>query len=173
MAIVCHAATPIRFDVAHCPAIMRELERAIAEVISPRDSTKGPVPQSDQAEGKIDHVALLAGVDGNLRLLREMVRLFLADYPQHLAAIKKAVERRDALGLEKAAHTLKGSVGNFAARHAFAAAQQLETMARKGELDAARAISLTLESELAHLTEELRNFTTGSSIPRRGRHGQV
>jgi PAS domain S-box-containing protein len=151
------------------PIRMRELERAIAEVISPPDSTKGPVPVSDQAEGKIDHAALLAGVDGNLRLLREMVRLFLADYPQHLAAIKKAIDRRDALGLEKAAHTLKGSLGNFAAKHAFAAAQQLETMARKGELDAASAVSVTLESELAHLTEELRNLTIGSSLPRRGR----
>ena len=83
----------------------------------------------------IDHAALLAGVDGDRRLLREFVRLFLADCPQRLAEIKEAIRRGDAGALGRAAHTLKGSVGNFAAQKAFAASQQLEKMSRDGDLD--------------------------------------
>ncbi len=57
-----------------------------------------------------------------------------------------------------------GSVGNFAAKNAFAAAQHLETMGRDGDLDTASDACVTLESELALLTEELRKLTMSSSI---------
>ena len=102
--------------------------------------------------------------DGNRRLLREIVRLFLADCPQRLAEIKDAIRRGDAVALGRAAHTLKGSVGNFAAKNAFAAAQRLETMGRDGDLDTASDACVTLESELALLTGELRELTMSSSI---------
>jgi HPt (histidine-containing phosphotransfer) domain-containing protein len=106
-------------------------------------------------------------VDGNLRLLRELVRLFLADYPQRLAEINEATRRGDAEALRIAAHTLKGSIGNFAAKKAFEAAQRLETMGRERNLANAAEACMTLESELARLIEELRNLTTNSSIRRR------
>jgi PAS domain S-box-containing protein len=145
------------------PILLRELEQAIAEAITAPDSARVPMAKADRADRKIDEVALLAGVDGNRRLLREMVRVFLADYPQRLAEIKEVVRRGNAVGLERAAHTLKGSVGNFAASNAFSAAQQLETMAREGDLHTAREICGTLESELALLAEELRKLTMSSS----------
>ncbi|HVH60295.1 MAG TPA: hypothetical protein VM709_08175, partial [Candidatus Sulfotelmatobacter sp.] len=59
---------------------------------------------------------------------------------------------------------LKGSVGNFAAKNAFAAAERLETMGRTGDLAAAGDASVTLESELALLTEALRKVTMTSSL---------
>jgi two-component system, sensor histidine kinase and response regulator len=146
------------------PIRIRELEQAIAELINSPSSAKVPVSKAEQADGVIDHAALLAGVDGNRRLLREIVRLFLADCPQRLAEIKDAIRRGDAVALGRAAHTLKGSVGNFAAKNAFAAAQRLETMGRDGDLDTASDACVTLESELALLTEELRELTMSSSI---------
>ena len=88
------------------PIRIRELEQAIAQVISSPNSAKVPVPEADQADGVIDHAALLAGVDGNRRLLRELVRVFLADCPRHLVEIEEAIRLRDAGALERAAHTL-------------------------------------------------------------------
>ncbi|MBA0087968.1 MAG: Hpt domain-containing protein [Acidobacteria bacterium Pan2503] len=108
-------------------------------------------------------MALLAGVDGDRDLLRQMVRVFLTDYPQRAAEIKEAVRRGDAVTVERAAHTLKGALGNFAANIALAAAQELETMAKRGDLDAAGDAAATLDSELALLAEELRRLTTNSS----------
>jgi hypothetical protein len=62
----------------------------------------------------------------------------------------------------EAAHTLKGCVGNFAARNAFTAAQRLELMGRDGNLDNGGEACVTLESELALLTEVLRKLTRNS-----------
>src|SRR5712692_5744525 len=145
------------------PIRIRELEQAIAQLVGPPNPAKVPVSEADQADSVIDHAALLAGVDGNRRLLRELVRLFLADCPQHLAEIKEAIRRGDAGALRRAAHTLKGSVGNFAAKNAFTAAQRLEIMGGEGDLDTAGEAGVTLESELALLSEGLRKLTMDSS----------
>jgi PAS domain S-box-containing protein len=146
------------------PIRIGELEHTIAQLISPTNSAKVPVSEADQADSAIDHTALLAGVDGNRRLLRELVRLFLADCPRRLAEIKEAIRRGDAGALGRAAHALKGSVGNFAAKNAFAAAQRLEIMSRDIDLDNVGKACVTLESELALLSEELRKLTMTSSI---------
>jgi len=150
-----HTSKPIRIG---------ELEHAITQLVSLSKSAEPPVPEETRGDGFIDRAALLAGVDGNRRLLRDLVRFFLADYPQRLAEIKEAIRRGDAAALRIAAHTLKGSVGNFAARQAFAAAQLLEIMSRDGDFDKAGEACKALESELAHVTEELRSLIRSPSI---------
>jgi PAS domain S-box-containing protein len=151
------------------PIRIRELEQAIAQLISLPEPSKIPVSESD-ANAVIDHAALLAGVDGDRRLLREFIRLFLADCPQRLAEIKEAIRRGDAGALRRAAHTLKGSVGNFAAQKAFAASQRLENMGRDGELGSAGEACVTLESELKILSDELRRLTRNSSTRKKQMH---
>ena len=153
------------------PIRIRELEQAIAQLISlPKSSKVSPFSEGSHADGVIDHAALLAGVDGDRRLLREFVRLFLADCPQRLAEIKEAIRRGDAGALGRAAHTLKGSVGNFAAQKAFAASQRLEKMSRDGDLDNAGEACVTLESELEVLSDELRRLTRNSSTRKKQMH---
>ncbi|HEX8881466.1 MAG TPA: response regulator [Candidatus Acidoferrum sp.] len=144
------------------PIRVRELEQAIGLLMNPQSSARMPASEAGQADRIIDHLALLAGVDGNRRLLREIVRLFLADCPQHLTKIKEAVRHGDAVALGRAAHALKGSVGNFGAKNAFAAAERLETIGSTGDLAAASDACATLESELALLTEALRKLTMSS-----------
>jgi PAS domain S-box-containing protein len=145
------------------PIRIRDLEQAIAQLIGPLDSASASVLERREADGVIDHAALLAGVDGDRGLLLELVRLFLADCPQGLAEIREAIHRGDPGALGKAAHALKGSIGNFAARNAFAAAQRLEIMGRDGNLENAGKALATLESELARLTEELGKTTLDPS----------
>ncbi len=146
------------------PIRIRELEQAIAQLVSPSKPAEGPLPEETREDGVIDGAALLAGVDGNRSLLREIVRLFLADCPRRLAGIKEAVRRGDAEALRIEAHTLKGSVGNFAAKQAFAAAQRLEIMGRDGDLSKAGEARMALESELARLTEGLTKLTRHPSM---------
>jgi PAS domain S-box-containing protein len=151
------------------PIRIGELELAIAQLVSPSKPAEGPLPQETQEDGIIDRAALVAGVDGNRRLLNELIRVFLADCPQRLAEIKEAVRRGDVEALRIAAHTLKGSVGNFAAKRAFAAAQRLEIMGRDGDLDKAGDARIALESELARLTEGLTKLIEKSSLRKRKR----
>ena len=146
------------------PIRSREIERAIVQVLrTPYEKHSASV--GNQANGKIDPETLLAGVDGDLRLLRELIRVFLADYPERLLEIREAIRRGDGTALERAAHALKGSVGNFGAENAVAAAERLETLAGNQDLATAADVCTMLESELLLVSAELRKLTTD---PRRG-----
>lgn len=105
------------------PIRIKELQDVIDQLTQSAQSTHIAGTTPDFETDVIDEAMLLAGIDGNKQLLRELVRLFLADYPQHLADIKGAINRGDAGAVARAEHALKGSAGNFSAQNAFAAAQ--------------------------------------------------
>ncbi len=86
---------------------------------------------------QLDESVALSRVGGDVELLREVIGLFLDDYPQSLEMIRDAVARGDQSGLERHAHSLKGSVSTFGAQEAFDAALALEKQGRTGDLAAA------------------------------------
>jgi PAS domain S-box-containing protein len=147
------------------PIRITELEKVISELMSAPNSAKECFSQPTAANGVIDHEALLAGVDGNRRLLRELVSLFLEDSPKQVAQIQEAILRGDSEALARAAHTLKGSIGNFAAKRAFAAAQRLEAASRSGDLRSVDDEFVTLGVELTLLDEELRKLLSSGQKP--------
>ena len=63
----------------------------------------------------LDRALALSRVGGDEDLLREIAGLFLDDYPNLVEKIKQALAANDARGLERASHSLKGSVANFGA----------------------------------------------------------
>jgi len=72
-----------------------------------------------------------------------------------LSSVRQAIASRDGRGLQRAAHALKGSIANFAARGAFEAALKLETMGRCDDLTGAEEAYLTLEKEVGRLQRAL------------------
>jgi len=105
----------------------------------------------------MDEAAVLAGLDGNRALLRDLARLFLADYPKQLAEIKVAIQSKDGERLRRAAHALKGSVGNFAAPRAFETARQLEVLGKSGDVHAAQDVWALSKASCRCLPENLRS----------------
>ena len=103
-------------------------------------------------------------MDGNRKLLRDLTRIFLADCPKQLAEIKSAIDMGNPERLRRAAHALKGSVGNFAAKKAVAIAGQLEALGKTGNLDAAQGAYVALEDELSQLTRELNKLITNFRV---------
>jgi len=103
----------------------------------------------------LDEAALLALVGGDEELMREIIALYLVEYPRLLRDIRAAAASGDVRALELSAHALKGSVGNMAASRASEAARELETLARADQLPAARDSLATLEHELARLQDAL------------------
>jgi HPt (histidine-containing phosphotransfer) domain-containing protein len=144
------------------PIRIKELQQTISE-LTPMTSPKKPVGKQSKARTAIDDAALLEGFGGSRSLLKKTARLFLSDYPRRLEEIKQSIGRGDSTALTKAAHALKGSVGNFAANEAFATAQQLENMGKNGQLDIAAEKCIALESELALVAKELRTLSAASS----------
>jgi HPt (histidine-containing phosphotransfer) domain-containing protein len=99
-------------------------------------------------------------VGGDVELLREVIGLFLDDYPQSLDMIRDAVARGDQSSLERHAHSLKGSVSTFGAEEAFEAALALEKQGRTGDLAQAQDGLHRLEHALATLRPELEALQT-------------
>jgi two-component system, sensor histidine kinase and response regulator len=112
-------------------------------------------------ESVVDIHELLTRVEGDRDLLASMATLFLEDYPRSRSTIREAVSRRDAKTLERAAHSLKSSVGNIAARAAMEAAIRLETIAKNGDLSEAEKACQALEQEIDRLKPVLASLSQG------------
>jgi len=84
-----------------------------------------------------------------------LAEVFLKDSSGQLAGILGSIDRGDLAALERAAHSLKGSVANFGAQRTFEVASHLEKMARSGDLAGCRRLSAVLEEEMEALKLEL------------------
>jgi len=128
-----YVSQPIRFD---------ELFRAI----------EGFAPAA------IDGAALLEGVNGDKKLLAEMILVFEADVPELLTRIQSAIAEHNAGDLREAAHALKGSVGNFSQGEPFDAARKLERMGAENELSAADSLVQHTRKEVRRLIRSLQSL---------------
>ena len=93
--------------------------------------------------------------DGDAAMLAEVVGVFRGSRPAMVRALSDAVARKDAAAIERAAHSIKGAVGNFAAAAAAKAAGRIEEMGREKKLAGAAKACSALEKELARLDEAL------------------
>ncbi len=108
----------------------------------------------------LDREALMDRVGGDVEFLQEIAGLFQEDCPKLMEEIRAAVSAGDAHGLERAAHTLKGSVSNFGAEAARAAALRLESMGRAGDLAPASEAYTALQNEIARFNAALCALST-------------
>jgi CheY-like chemotaxis protein/HPt (histidine-containing phosphotransfer) domain-containing protein len=143
------------------PIRMEELYEALGNLVPASAKVERSTIAEEPSDGVINKAAILARVDGDLELLRELVELFLRDHPRRLDEIREAVAQGLTVDLERAAHALKGSVGNFGAKDAVEAARRLETMGRDDELSSsggqarAEQAYAQLEAELTRLESAL------------------
>ena len=104
---------------------------------------------------QLDESLALSRVGGDVELLKEVVELFLDDYPSTFEKIRGAVASGDAKALEHHAHSLKGSVSTLGANRAFEAAFTLEKKGRSGDMTGASDGLLELQQALEALHPEL------------------
>jgi len=109
----------------------------------------------------LDLEAMLATVQQDLGLLRELVEIFLAESPGLLAQIRSGIRERKPETAERGAHTLKGSVGNFGARRAAEAARAVEDAAREHHLDRVQELLPALETEISQVCQALSEYLRG------------
>jgi two-component system, sensor histidine kinase and response regulator len=106
---------------------------------------------------------MLARLAGDGDLARQLVVIFISEYPQMLQAVYDGIEQGSADAVRRAAHALKGSTLNFIEDGPAATAYALERMGREGDISEAPALCARLERELAVLVEQLRRFQTGGA----------
>ena len=113
-------------------------------------------------EETLDRTELLTLLDGDLALLTELTDIFWENSPDLIAQMRTSLENRDPHTLTYAAHTLKGAVGNFAAKRSLSLIAELETIGDTPDfaqvartLDALEAELACLRTALSSLGEEL------------------
>ena len=106
-------------------------------------------PVRDASAYELDREAIFGLVEGDMDLLGELVELFLDSYPCQLLEIREGIEESDPARVKEAAHSLKGSIGNFHATAAIELATALELMGRNGDLSFASQKLTALETEMS------------------------
>jgi two-component system sensor histidine kinase/response regulator len=106
-------------------------------------------------EPVINLAVVMQRIGCDASLLREIATLFLAHCPTRMTELRAALARHDRETLERTAHSLKGSMSNFAATRAVHAAARLEYLAHAGDLTAATEAYAVLEREVACVRDAL------------------
>ncbi|MDR3620676.1 MAG: PAS domain S-box protein [Paludisphaera borealis] len=115
----------------------------------------GPAAEPTAQPVAFDMSAALERLDGDAELMSELAGLFLEECPKRMAEIREAIIRRDAVRLQHAAHTLKGSVGNFGAGEAFEATVRLELIGSEQNWDHAERAWAALDEAVGRLNSAL------------------
>lgn len=126
-------------DYLSKPAQAEELSRCLARWM-PQQSGEG-----DTEEDREERDA------GETKLMQ----LFLMDAPQRLAAMRAALDTRDALALENAAHTLKGGSGIIGATDLSRRCDVLETLGEFGLFEQAERELSECEAEFDRVRLDL------------------
>jgi HPt (histidine-containing phosphotransfer) domain-containing protein len=98
-------------------------------------------------------------IESDTALLKQMVDLFDRDHPAHLTRLDGALDSGDASAMERAAHALKGMIGNFSQGPAHAVASRLEALARENNLGEAVGLLEELKLEIERLRDALHQLT--------------
>jgi two-component system sensor histidine kinase/response regulator len=101
---------------------------------------------------------LLARVDNDRELLRDLLSIFSEEFPRHLLALQEAVAHEDAKQVAIVSHTLKGMLSNLAVTKAAASAGQLEQQARVGDQSSLKQAFAAFESDVQGLLPEMETY---------------
>jgi signal transduction histidine kinase/CheY-like chemotaxis protein/HPt (histidine-containing phosphotransfer) domain-containing protein len=149
--------------------LLEAIDRAVprgAALAAPLAPPPAEPPPAEDAVFERD--AAVARLAGDEELLRELCQVYFEEHQAWLTAIRAAVTARDAVWLQRAAHTFKGAVDSCGGRRARAAAAELERMGRARDLDGADAALAVLEREAASLLPVLRRFATPAAAASAG-----
>jgi PAS domain S-box-containing protein len=116
------------------------------------------LPETELSKEVFDKNITWDRVEGNRELLQDIIGLFFDEMPGLLSMIQEAVAGRNAKGVERAAHTMKGAVGTFGAKGAHEAALRLEVMGHNGDLTNSEEAYAALDKEVTRLGSALAAF---------------
>ncbi len=162
-----HLAKPI--DVGQLFSIM-------AQWIKPKNAAVSvAAPQETDREDGVPGIAgletgkALVRVGGNVNLLRKLIGRFSETQADAMARIQAAMERSDADGAMREAHTVKGLAGNIGAAGMAERAAQVEGMLKRRETEGLRealeAMAQELNGLVGRINAAMGNAASASAAP--------
>lgn len=95
---------------------------------------------------------------GEPDVLKELFALFLDDVPARIERLRAAWQAGDALAVQRAAHSLKGSAGNIGATQLHAVCALLDAQGRSGDLAPLASLVASLDAEYARVAAEMKSL---------------
>jgi HPt (histidine-containing phosphotransfer) domain-containing protein len=140
----------------HAKDLFAVIDRLTADAPAgaPAPERAEPPPEEPQS-GAIDKDEVLARVDGDIELLRELNGIFVAENPKLLTQLRQAMTEGNSDALGKASHTVKGMLANLGAKSAAEAALRLEKMGTGNNLSGADEAYAALEKEIEGFSRAL------------------
>jgi two-component system sensor histidine kinase/response regulator len=111
-----------------------------------------------------DYSEALARTDGDVELLRELIELFLENYPRRLEQMKEAIATSDPEELARAACNLRTSIGILGARTACKTLLVLETMGVNNDFQGAGVTWLQLQDQLEEFQRGLSKYARAAVV---------
>jgi HPt (histidine-containing phosphotransfer) domain-containing protein len=95
---------------------------------------------------------------GEPDVLKELFALFLEDVPGRIERLRAAWQAGDAVAVQRAAHSLKGSAGNIGATQLHAVCASIDAQGRSGDLAPLPAMIASLDAEYANVQAEIKSL---------------
>jgi CheY-like chemotaxis protein len=140
------------------PIRSQELDELLDSFLVSREDLSTEKDAIPIADGSIDVIQLLDRLDDDRALLAELLEIFRREYPDLLQAAQRSIDSRMSADLERAGHTLKGSLGNLSATNASALAGELERIGRSTDLTEAQTVLDRLVPELGSVIRSLESL---------------
>jgi len=156
-----YVSKPIRVD-----RLIAEIERCVNGVIGRASRKEKDRTMSQGKSSVLDFEVdeLLARVDNDRELLRELLDIFKDDSPRHLQALREAIGRSDIGRVASEAHALKGMLSNLSAKPAAAGAAALELLARESKTSNFTEAFAAFEKQMNQLMPEIDACLSGVSL---------
>jgi CheY-like chemotaxis protein/HPt (histidine-containing phosphotransfer) domain-containing protein len=126
--------------------------------------TQSELPPTAAPREVFDRATLLVRLGLRQDRLQTIVQTFLHESSDLMAGLSDAITCRDALSVQRSAHSLRGAAAIFGASSVVECVSALEALAQAGELAAATAAYARLEQEF----EKLRSALIAALPPRPG-----
>jgi HPt (histidine-containing phosphotransfer) domain-containing protein len=101
---------------------------------------------------------LIDRLGGDEPLARQLVALFLAEYPRLLRRLRDSVTSGRADDVRRAAHAAKGCLANFVEGGPERTAFQIEQLGAEGRLEPVAPLLIRLEHEVEALVDRMHQF---------------
>jgi CheY-like chemotaxis protein len=122
------------------------------------DTPAAPAQASPHPNELFDVDTFVSNIGDDPALGKELLSCLRTETPELMDQIHAAFAAQDTEGLARAAHALKGTLGNFFATTSATTARELEMAARQGRLDDANNAIKELQRQLPALIQGLVRF---------------
>jgi PAS domain S-box-containing protein len=137
------------------PIQSKKLLRLIDELARGVVESEHESAQSEDGNSVLDESELIATVGGSRTLALELAGLYLDELDPRMQELASAIHDKDRDRIRFAAHALRGSSASLSAMRCAGLAGLIESMARSGELDDAKASLAQLQHETRRLKARL------------------